>query len=185
MFRAHEKARATIQVNLSPGRNARVQAEQLNELLQKKVEHIGNAEAVRLFVTSRFQARMASHLTRAPWLGYAHTALGVTAIMAGVATSTLAAGAGPDANSTLVVVLGLLVAGTTALNQIFKFAKRSAARFRAGNQLRQQAWDYIFGRGCYAEKSDKDAFFLFYSKIWAIEAPVDASVEFDEEGARS
>jgi hypothetical protein len=94
-----------------------------------------------------------------------------------VATSTLAAGGHTD--STLIVILGFLVAGATGLNQIFKFANRSAVRFRAGNELRREAWDYIFDQGDYKQKSPQEAFDFFYGKIWIIEAPVDKSVELD------
>jgi len=160
-----------------PGHNATSQARELYDLILPKLQNLNNPGAIEKFVQSRFEARMASHLKRAPWLGYAHTAIGVIAIGGAVATSTLAAGGHTD--STLILILGFLVAAATGLNQIFKFANRSAVRFRAGNELRREAWDYIFDRGDYEKQSPQEAFDSFYDKIWRIEAPVDASVELE------
>lgn len=164
----------------TPGHNARSQAEQLCDLILQKLGD-DDKDSREKFVQSRFQQRMASHLTRAPWLGNAHTAIGVIAISGGVAASTLAASG--NAHSAIVVVLGLVVAAVTAMNQIFKFAKRSVVRFRAGNELRHEAWDFILGKGRYMDKSPEDAFGAFYAEIWRIEAPVDASVELEQDQA--
>jgi hypothetical protein len=164
---------------MRPGRNARTQATELEELIQDKLEELDDVQARRKFVETRFKQRMISHLTRAPWLGFAHTAIGVIAISGSVAVSALAAG--NKAKSTGVIVIGLVVAAASAASQIFKFAKRSVVRFRAGNELRHEAWDYVLGRGAYAGKGAQAAFDTFYEQIWRIEAPVDASVELEDQ----
>lgn len=158
------------------GVDARAQARELNRFILEKLERdqIGG-DAREKFVESRFQARMSTHLSQAPLLAYAHTAIGVLGIAGGVGASSVAASDRPDA--TIVVVLGLVVAAATATNQIFKFGQRSSVRFRAGNDLRREAWDFILEEGPYAGLEPKKAFSRFYRQIWRIEAPVDTSVE--------
>jgi hypothetical protein len=167
----------------SGAKAAHRQAEELDELILRRVKATsGDRDALERFVHSRFRERMIRHLTVAPRFAWGHTILGVIAIAGGVATSTLAAG--DNANSILVVVVGLVVASAGALGQIFKYGMRSTVRFRAGNDLRHEGWDYALGKGKYAGMTDSQALDHFYARIWEIEAPADASVELDEPQAR-
>ena len=121
----------------------------------------------------------------APRYSLLFSLLSITSIAAGVGASTLAAAG--EASSGWVLALGLLVAGTTALNQIGKFGQRSVVRYRAANALRQEGWDFAVGRGRYegleystsegARHVDGEAFGVLYDAVWQIERPADAIVE--------
>ena len=151
------------------------QARELEGLILEKLPTDVRRDALERFVASRFRDRMQAHLSAGPLYGTVHTVLGVIAVAGGVATSTLAAG--DEANSTLVIVVGLVVAAAGAMGQIFQYGKRSGVRFRAGNDLRHEGWDYVLGEGKYKNTSPTQAFERFYARIWEIEAPADATVE--------
>lgn len=163
--------------------DAHVQATQLSDLILKKTNELDAAEEAKEFVCSRFEQRMEQHLKVAPWQGRLFFFFSVLSISAGVASSTL--GASGSAKSGAVIALGLIVAASTAINQIAKFGQKSAIRFRAGNGLRREAWDYVMGQGRYEHVPDAEQQFrLFYNAIWEIERPADLTVEVSAEGGQ-
>jgi Protein of unknown function (DUF4231) len=131
------------------------------------------------FVQSRFAERMKADLRTAPLHSFFYAASNLLAVAGGSASAAIAATSG--AHSLAVLLIGLAVATSAALSQLFRFGERSRVRYRAGNQLRKEGWDYVIGRGRYRETQDPvEAFGRFYDVFWEIEAPVDRSVEHRE-----
>jgi hypothetical protein len=164
-------------------RKAEGQADELVTLMLERLQQdqVTDAAAIK-FVRSRFRDRMVSHLSIAPWHGFAFSTLSLISIAGAVAISSLAASG--DTTSGLVVALGLLIAATTAMNQIWQFQKRSTTRFRAGNSLRQEGWDYVTKQGRYAMCEPGDSFGIFYDAVWRIEAPADAISEAETDTSK-
>lgn len=122
---------------------------------------------------------MIRHLTVAPRENIAFGSLSIVSVAAGVAVSSLAD------NQDVVFGLGLLIAASSAANQVWKFGPRSAVRFRSGNALRQEGWDFVMGRGRYiTAKDNEEAWKAFYDVVWQIERASDAMVEADPEGGQ-
>jgi hypothetical protein len=162
------------------GKQAQIHADALSDLILARVNEPAEA---REFVKVRYRDRLATHIRMAPRHALLFSSLSVISISSGVAASTLAAAG--KANSAWVFALGLLVAGSTALNQIGKFGQRSAVRFRAANALRQEGWDFAIGRGRYEGLSYEagEAFGAFYDAVWQIERPADALAEGEPEAS--
>jgi hypothetical protein len=124
---------------------------------------------------------MQRHLTVAPRQELAFGVFSVLSIAGGVAVSTVSASG--ESQSGWVIALGLIVAASTAINQITRTGQKSAVRYRAGNALRREGWDYVMGRGRYVNLSDPKAEFeAFYDAVWDIERPADLTVELESEG---
>lgn len=131
------------------------------------------------FVRSRFSVRMAADLRTGPLHSFFYVLSNLVAVAGGSATAALAATG--YSHSPAVLVIGIAVAISAGFSQLFRFGERSRVRYRAGNQLRQEGWDYVMGRGRYRETDDpREAFRKFYDVFWEIEAPVDRSVEHQE-----
>ena len=158
-------------------RRAESQAEEIVALILPKLAAEGLLDdARRTFVASRFRDRMITHLGVAPRQNLAFGMLSLVSIAGGVAVSSLA-----TEDSDVVFWLGLVIAAATTLNQIWKFGPRAAVRFRSGNALRQEGWDYVMGRGRYKRKPPDEAWDAFYDTVWQIERASDAMVEADPE----
>jgi Protein of unknown function (DUF4231) len=178
--------------------HAGFEASELAELISKRLaelpEHlsaVGNpapagdrrrphtrAEA-ETFVRSRFAGRMKADLKTGSLHSFFYAMSNVIAVAGGSASAAIAATGGT--NSLAVLLIGLAVAASAALGQLFRFGERSRVRYRAGNQLRKEGWDYVVGRGRYLDaQNPAEAFGRFYDVFWEIEAPVDRSIEHRE-----
>jgi hypothetical protein len=144
------------------------------------------------FVEYRFRRPLKSLRRRGPWYGRAFTGLSIAAIVGALASSSIAAG-GDDPSEVArwaVLVLGLFVAGVTALNQIWKPGQRSVRSYQATSSLRRLGWEFVHERGRFAaagkdetfaaaggdetESSKQDAKGLFIDEVMSIQAQAEA-----------
>lgn len=97
----------------------------------------------------RFREPLERDASAGPTFGKAATAIGVTTIGAGLASSAAASAWGDDA-TVLVAGLGILVGLLTAVNQIWRPSQRSVARYQAAFALRREGWDFVQDSGRYS-----------------------------------
>ena len=82
------------------------------------------------FVKYRFTRPLRTFAWRGPWYGRAFTWLSISAIVAGVLSSSIAAKSSDnpsEAAQRTLIALGLIVAGVTAINQVWKPGQRSVS----------------------------------------------------------
>lgn len=156
-------AAATQYVQAAAQRAAMQEAEKLRDLILGRLPPSDRDPLARAhsdFVQHRFRERFQRYAGQAPWYGTAFNALSLGSIVAALASSGLAAAAN-SGNQTyvrwLVFAFGLLVAGLTGVNQLWRPAQRSTSRYRAANALRQEGWDFALGLGRYAGEDSKPA----------------------------
>lgn len=132
------------------------------------------------FLAHRFHEPLLKYGASGPLYGRAFTVLSVSVVAAGFASSAISANSSTAEDwRWVLIVLGLLVALFTAVNQLWKPGMRSVGNYRAGNALRREGWDYVFDRGRYEER--KEGFHLFLDAIKEIQSQVDAIDEVQVE----
>jgi hypothetical protein len=137
------------------------------------------------FARLQFCSPMGNYTRWGGWYGVAFTVLSLAALVAGLASSGIAAGwSEADWARWWILGLGLVAAVAAAVNQVWKPGQKSASRTRGGNALRREAWDYLNDLGRYEElkSSPQEAFGLFANQVSAI---VRAAEEVDEEAPGS
>lgn len=136
------------------------EADRLEERLKEKVArtegltHSDSEGGLQLasfedWLRWRFRQPLERDAWAGPAFGKAATAIGVTTIGAGLASSALAS-AGGTGTKALVASLGILVGVLAAVNQIWRPSQRSVARYQAAFALRREGWDFLQDRGRYA-----------------------------------
>jgi Protein of unknown function (DUF4231) len=185
----------------TPGQKRRAEA----TCLRREIEHrVGEADNDRqdCFLVHRFEATLLRHRKWGPWYGRIFTGLSLLAIAAGAVSSALSSD--PETATDrhwYIFALGLAVAITTAINQLWKPGMRSVASHRAGNALLREGWDFVKARGRYRDAEAarqtfgrgrgrhqhmavlerEKAFGLFVDQIREIQAQVDAIDEVQAE----
>ena len=135
------------------------------------------------FVKYRFRRPFLHSLKWSMRYGFAVSALSLLAIGAGLASTTLAAV--PGTNDVAIGLLGLLVALTTAVNRVWRPGLRAVVGHRTANDLRREGWEFVCGRGKYAEVDQAGRTALFIDSIERINASaemVDEEPIDDERG---
>jgi hypothetical protein len=163
----------------------------LETLLQRKIDadlprHRGNGAAPSdveemevEFVKLQFGAPMRNYTRWGGWYGVGFTFLSLAALISGLASSGIAAGwNNAHWERWSILVLGLVAAVAAVINQVWRPGQKSAGRTKGGNALRREAWEYLGGRGPYANVEDpEEAFRLFSDQVSKI---VRAAEEIDE-----
>jgi hypothetical protein len=130
------------------------------------------------FVQHQFAAPMANYTRFGGWYGFAFTLISLAALAAGVVSSGVAAGwSGADWARWTILVLGLVTAAASVLNQVWRPGQKSTSRTRGGNALRREAWEFLNDRGTYAELNVEDAWGHFVDAVSVI---VRQAEEIDE-----
>jgi hypothetical protein len=147
----------TVYVGAATRRAARDEANRLATLVLARMPSAAedpHRDAHDEFVSHRFAPNLEAYAAQAPRYGVAFNALSLGSIVAALGSSGLAASAGDRAAAEevrwIVFGLGLVVAGFTAINQLWRPAQRSTSRYRAANALRENGWDFALERGRYA-----------------------------------
>jgi hypothetical protein len=153
------------------------------QITTKALPLVKDEKQLDCFLTFRFEAPFLRHSKRGPLYGRAFTYLSVAAIAAGVASSAISADPGSAKSLRwLLFSLGLVVAITTSINQLWKPAQRSVGAYRAGNALRREGWDYVNERGRYQGMQEaRKAYDLLLDQIREIQAQVDSIDEVQAE----
>lgn len=102
------------------------------------------------FVRLQFADPMGNYTRFGGWYGIAFTLISLAALTAGVVSSGIAAG-WSDANWArwTILILGLVTAAASVINQVWRPGQKSISRTRGGNALRREAWDFVHDRGAY------------------------------------
>jgi hypothetical protein len=147
----------TVYVGATTRRAARDEADRLATLILARMPSSAedpHRDAHDQFVSHRFAPNLEAYAAQAPRYGVAFNALSLGSIVAALGSSGLAASAEDRAAAEevrwIVFGLGLVVAGFTAINQLWRPAQRSTSRYRAANALRLHGWDFALERGRYA-----------------------------------
>jgi hypothetical protein len=130
------------------------------------------------FVQHQFAAPMANYTRFGGWYGFAFTLISLAALTAGIVSSGIAAGwsAAHWARWT-ILVLGLVTAAASVINQIWRPGQKSTSRTRGGNSLRREAWEFLNDRGAYENLNFEEAWGHFVDAVSAI---VRQAEEIDE-----
>jgi uncharacterized membrane protein YcjF (UPF0283 family) len=130
------------------------------------------------FVKLQFAAPMRNYTRWGGWYGLAFTVLSVAALVAGLASSGIAAG-WSEAHWArwTILVLGLIAAVSAVVNQVWRPGQKSSSRTKGGNALRREAWEYLNDRNRYTDLDHNEAFGLFVDQVAAI---VREAEEIDE-----
>jgi hypothetical protein len=184
----------------TPGRKRREEATCLRKEIENRMGE--NNRDPDCFLTHRFERPLLRHRKWGAWYGRIFTSLSLAAIVAGTASSAIKTNKDIVADQNwILIVLGLVVAITTAVNQLWKPGLRSVGSHRAGNALLREGWDFTKGRGRYQEAPGRKrafglgrgrpkeitnatwekAFALFVDQVREIQAQVDAIDEVQAE----
>lgn len=130
------------------------------------------------FVRHQFAAPMANYTRFGGWYGFAFTVISLAALTAGVVSSGIAAG-WSEAHWArwTILVLGLVTAAASVINQVWRPGQKSTSRTRGGNSLRREAWEFLSGRGAYEKLDSDDAWAQFVDAVSVI---VRQAEEIDE-----
>jgi hypothetical protein len=145
------------------------ESEALRTRIAEKLDDIGGSSALSMsgsngavtdFVEYRFVAPLEANAWGGPAYGRAFTAISVATIAAGLFSSSIAA-VFDRPSAAAIAILGLAVGVLTAINQLWKPAQRSGARYQAAYALRREGWDFVNGRGRYAQLDEDRQLGLF------------------------
>lgn len=128
-----------------------------------------SGDAQTAFVEFQFKAPMRNYTRWAGWYGFAFTVLSLAALVAGLASSGIAAGwsDAPWARWT-ILVLGLVAAVSAVITQVWRPGQKASSRAVGGNALRREAWDYLNDLGKYEELQPDARFSRFAVEVSAI-----------------
>lgn len=130
------------------------------------------------FIRNQFVGPMGNYTRFGGWYGFAFSLISLAALTAGVVSSGVAAGwsAAHWARWT-ILVLGLVTAASSVVNQVWRPGQKSTSRTRGGNSLRREGWEFLTDRGAYERLGFEEAWGHFVDTVSAI---VRQAEEIDE-----
>jgi len=165
----------------------RREAECLTSKIAKKAARgcESKEEDLHCYLEHRFERPLVKYGCRGPFYSHAFTLLSATVVAAGFGSSAISAvndsQTASEALRWIAIGLGVLISVFTAINQLWKPDLRSVGSYRAGNALRREGWDFVFGRGSYRSAEADQAFEAFLDRVKEIQMQVDAIDEVQAE----
>ena len=129
-------------------------------------------EALQDFVALRYERPLAISGRYGNIYNWLFTGLSVVGIAGGLAASALAADGGDT--DWIVVIIGIVVAVATTINQIVRPGQRSVARYQGANALRREGWDFVWDRGRYAEGDARARLSAFIDEVQRVNRAVES-----------
>ncbi len=161
------------------------EAAELARLILHKLAHSveGEAHAVidelevkRSFLQHRFEDAARAYARGDRFYGGLDTFLNVGSIFAGAATSVAAS---LGAAKAVPIVLGLVVLLQQGISQWLKPAQRAARLDRAGQDLLQEAWDFVQDHGRYRGREVDASWGIFCDQVSKVERDQAAAEDQD------